>query len=208
MGDAPTGAGPEGTGTRSGTGSGLRGRVALVPGAAAGAGAYLLGYLITYVTQSGAVRDRLSGVNFLASLFGGDPVAAWQAVGWYFYNAHFVATLSPSLGGTRATNFLSASDANLAYLYLVPPAALLLAGAAAAALHGADAPTDGAVAALGVVPAYFLLAVVGAFAFAYGVGDAGSVHPDYVTAALLAGVLYPAVFGAAGGAVGALARSR
>ena len=49
------------------------------------------------------------------------------------------------------------------------------------------------------------LAVAGAtVAFAYGVGDAGSVHPDYVTGALLAGVVYPAAFGSIGGAISSL----
>jgi len=184
-------------------------RVGLAAGSAAGAGAYLLGYLVTHVTQAGAVRDRLRALNFLTGLFGGEPVAAWQGVGWYFYSAHFVATVSPTFGGgTRSTNFLATAEANLAYLYLVPPVALLLAGAAIAFLGGAENPTDGVVTALGVVPAYFLLAVVGAAAFAFGVGDAGSIHPEYVTAALLAGVVYPTVFGGAGGAVGAAVGSR
>ena len=189
--------------------SGTVERVGLVTGSATGAGAYLLGYLVTYVTQVGAVRDRLRALNFLTDLFGGETVAAWQGVGWYFYSAHFVATVSPTFGGgTRSTNFLATAEANLAYLYLVPPVALLLAGAAVAFLGGAEGPTDGVVAALGVVPAYFLLAIVGAAAFAFGVGDAGSIHPEYVTAALLAGVVYPAVLGGAGGAVGAAVRSR
>jgi len=203
MGDAPTNAGVTGTGG-SNT-DGIRERISLAPGALAGVGAYLLGYLATYVTQAGAVRDRLSTLNFLTSLFGGDPVAAWQGVGWYFYNAHFVATVSPSFGGgTRSSDLLASADAGLTYLYVVPPLALLLAGAAVAVVEGVDGPADGALAALGVVPAYFLLAVVGTVAFAYGVGDAGSVHPDYVTGALLAGVVYPVVFGGVGGALGSL----
>ncbi|MXR41574.1 transporter [Halobaculum sp. WSA2] len=203
MDDERTNAGATGA-DGSGTG-GIRERVSLLPGTLAGVGAYLLGYLVVYVTQAGAVRERLSGLNFLTSLFGGDPVAAWQGVGWYFYNAHFVATVSPTFGGgARSSNLLASADAGVGYLYVVPPLALLLAGAAVAMLHEAEEATDGALAALGVVPAYFLLAVVGTVAFAYGVGDAGSVHPDYVTAALLAGVVYPAVFGGVGGALGSL----
>ncbi|SHH50850.1 hypothetical protein [Halobaculum gomorrense] len=197
---------PEATATATGTSAtGLRERVSLAPGAAAGVGAYLLGYLATYATQASAVRERISALNFLASLFGGDPIAAWQGVGWYFYNAHFVATVAPALGGgTRSSNLLASADASVAYLYAVPPLALLAAGAALAVLDDATDPTDGALAALGIVPAYFLLAVGGTVAFAYGVGDAGSVHPDSATGALLAGVVYPAVFGGAGGAVGSL----
>ncbi len=195
-------------GTDRSNAAGVGDRVSFGAGAVAGLGAYLLGYLVTYVTQAGAMRDRLSGLNFLASLFGGDPVAAWQGVGWYFYNAHFVSVVSPTFGGgTRSSDLLASADANLAYLYAVPPVALLLAGAAVAAINDSSDPTDGALAALGVVPAYFALAVVGTVLFAYGVGDAGSVHPDYVTGALLAGLVYPAVFGSVGGALASAVRS-
>jgi len=41
--------------------------------------------------------------------------------------------------------------------------------------------------------------VIGALLFRYSVGD-GSVAPDLVTAVLLAGAVYPALFGAVGGA--------
>jgi len=196
---------PGATGAAGSGTDGIRDQISLLHGALAGVGAYLLGYLVTYVTQAGAVRERLSTLNFLASLFGGDPVAAWQGVGWYFYNAHFVATVSPTFGGgARSSNLLASADAGLGYLYVVPPLALLLAGAAVAMLHEAEEATDGALAALGVVPAYFLLAVLGTVAFAHGVGDAGSVHPDTVTGALLAGIVYPAVFGGTGGALGSI----
>ncbi|MFC7098423.1 transporter [Halobaculum marinum] len=200
MGETTDGSG--GTVTETERVRGIGERVSLAGGAVAGVGAYLIGYLATYVTQSGAVRDRLAGLNALASLFGGDPVAAWQGVGWYFYNAHFVATVVPSFGGTRTVDLIASADASVGYLYVLPPLALFVAGAAVAFLDGASDPTDGALAALGVVPAYFVLALAGAFLFAYGAGDAGSVHPEYVTAALLAGLVYPVVFGGIGGAVG------
>jgi len=45
--------------------------------------------------------------------------------------------------------------------------------------------------------------VIGAFLFRYTVGD-GSVAPDLITAVLLAGAVYPAVFGAIGGAASSL----
>ncbi|WP_435128017.1 transporter [Halobaculum sp. D14] len=174
-------------------------------GAVAGVAAYALGYLVTYLWQSGAVREQLNAFNFLAELLGGDPIPVWKGVGWYFYNAHFVDVLVPGLGGARTANFIASADGgNIALLYAVPPVLLLLAGAAAGALSDADVPSDGAVAGLSVVPAYFVFAAAGTFLFAYGVGDAGSVHPDYVTGVLLAGVVYPAVFGGVGGAAASL----
>ncbi len=168
-------------------------------GAAGGVGAYLLGYLLVYVTQRGSVEEQLAGFNFIADLFGSDPIPSWQAVGWVFYNAHFVATEIPGFGGTRSENFIAAGDdGTLTALYLVPIVLLLVAGLVAGRVAGADDPTDGAQAGALVVVGYLPLAIVGAVVFGYSVGD-GTVAPDLVTAVLLAGAVYPAALGAVGG---------
>lgn len=67
--------------------------------AAAGGAAYLLGYLVTDVTQGDRIEAGLSGVNVFADLFGGDPVSVWRGAGWVFYVAHFVDLTVPSLIG-------------------------------------------------------------------------------------------------------------
>ncbi|SDF53820.1 hypothetical protein SAMN04488067_105133 [Halorubrum xinjiangense] len=168
-------------------------------GAVAGAAAYLLGYLSVYLTQSGRIEEGLSGLNFLADLFGGDPISAWQVSGWLFYNAHFVETVSPGvLGGTSSRNLLMEAE-GAGFLLFVPPVLLFVAGLVAGRVAGADSPLDGARSGALVAAGYLPLAVVGAFLFRYSVGD-GSVAPDIVTAVLLAGAVYPAVFGAIGGA--------
>lgn len=170
--------------------------------AAAGAVAYLLGYLVTYVTQGGIVEERLRGFNVVAGLFGADPIPVWKAVGWLFYNAHLVETRIPGLGGPRTINFVAEAEAGaVPLLYLLPPAVLLGTGAAVALLGGVDAPDAGGVAGLLVVLGYLPLAVGGALAVGYPIGE-GQVGPDLVTAVGLAGLVYPAVFGAVGGAVG------
>jgi hypothetical protein len=64
---------------------GITDRVRLFRGAIAGVGAYLLGYLVTYLLHAGSVAERLRGFNFVVDLFGGDPIAVWQGVGWLFY---------------------------------------------------------------------------------------------------------------------------
>lgn len=185
-------------------------RVPYAAGAGAGVGAYLLGYLVHYVALSGSVEERLSGFNFVASVFGGDPINTWQAVGWLFYNAHFVRTrVEGGIGGPQSENFIAASDeAASVLLYLIPIALLLAAGFLLARYAGGDEsaggdvaePADGATAGAAVVLGYFPLAVIGAFLFSYE----GSIAPDIVTAVLLAGIVYPLVFGAIGGAVGAV----
>jgi len=173
----------------------------IVGGAAAGAAAYVLGYLFAYVTQGSAIEDQLAGFNVFAELFGGDPIPTWQAVGWVFYNGHFVDTRVPSLvGGSQLTNLISQADGgSLTLLFVVPPVLLTVAGLVASRVAAARAPVDGAKAGAFVLVGYLPLAVIGAFLFRYSVGD-GTVAPDPVTAVLLAGAVYPAVFGAVGGA--------
>ena len=170
-------------------------------GAAAGAAAYVLGYLFAYLTQRSAVESQLEGFNFFADLFGGDPIPTWKAIGWVFYNGHFVDTQIPSLvGGSQLTNLISQADGgSLTLLFVVPPVLLTLAGLAAGRIAGATEPVDGAKAGASVLVGYLPLAVIGAFLFRYSVGD-GAVAPDLVTAVLLAGAVYPAAFGAVGGA--------
>lgn len=172
----------------------------LAIGAAGGVASYLLGYLLVYVTQRGGVDEQLEGFNFIADLFGSDPIPAWQAVGWLFYNAHFVATELPSLvGGVRSENFIAAGDdGTLTALYVVPVVLLLVAGLAAGRLGNAEDPADGAQAGALVVVGYLPLAIAGAVLFGYSVGE-GTIAPDLVTAVLLAGVVYPAALGAVGG---------
>jgi hypothetical protein len=169
-------------------------------GALAGVSAYLGGYLVAYLTQRGSIEERLEGFNVLLELLGGDPIPAWQAVGWLYYNAHGVATSVPGFAGSRTINIL-AEEGSLAWLYLLPPALLVVAGFVNAYRSGARSPgPSGAVGAL-VVVGYLPLAVLGIVVFGYGVGD-GTIAPDAVTAVLLAGIVYPVGLGALGGVLG------
>jgi len=175
-------------------------RNAVGSGAVAGVLAYAIGYAVTYLWQSSAVENALSGYNFVASLFGGDPIPTWQGVGWLFYNAHAVAFTHPGIGGGRvARNFIADGNAPQ-LLYLLPPVLLLLTGFVLARAAGARDGQSGARVGVQLASGYFVLAVVGLFAFQYG-SSGSAIHPDYVLGVLLAGVLYPAAFGAAGGAL-------
>jgi hypothetical protein len=176
----------------------LTDRLPLVEGAVAGVSAYVFGYLVTYLATSGSMEERLSGFNFIAELFGGEPISVWQGVGWLFYNAHFVRTRATGgLGGPRSQNFIAASDGGaIVLLYLVPVVLLVGVGFVVARLAGADEAADAAAAGAAVTLGYFPLALIGRFLFSYD----GSVAPDLVTALLLAGLVYPLIFGAVGGA--------
>jgi hypothetical protein len=180
-------------------------RASIAAGAAAGAVAYVVGYLVTYLWQSGSVEESLQGYNAIVEFLGGDPIPAWQAIGWLYYNAHNVAFTTPALGsGRTAQNLVADGNASM-LLYLVPVVVLLLAGFVVARNVNATETEDGVRAGVTVAAGYVLLAVVGLVAFRYSVGDS-TVHVDYAPGVLLAGIVYPAVFGALGGVLGALTR--
>lgn len=172
-------------------------------GAIAGVAAFLLGYLLTGVVASGDVPRSLS-----------ETVPAWKSTGWYFYNAHFVdLTSTLQIGGTsggETGSLIEGSDSGtVQLLYVVPPIAILLASAAL--LGWVDEATDAAGGAFRgalVVVGYLPLAVLGAVVTGHTVEASvpfvtvsGTIEPQLVPAAVIAGLLYPIVFGAIGGAI-------
>lgn len=169
-------------------------------GTVAGLGAWLVGYLVTYLLHSGGVRDALA--TDVLELLAGDPVT-WKLIGWLYFNAHFVDASVPGLLGRSTVNLLSgAEELGLLALYVLPPVALLVAGAVAAyGRADADAgAVEGAKTGAAVALGYLLASLVGAVAVRITVADAVA-GPSLVTAVLLAGLVYPLVFGAVGGAV-------
>jgi len=98
-------------------------------------------------------------------------------------------------------NFIAESEAFSAVLYGIPPALLLIAGLAAARMAGATELGDALRIGPAVVAGYLPLALIGAVLFTISVeGSTGA--PTLVTTVGLAGLVYPAVFGTIGAAVG------
>jgi uncharacterized membrane protein (GlpM family) len=165
-------------------------------GLAAGLAAWVLGYLVFYVAYASDIRNSLAGEALNALTDGG---GTWRAVGWYFFNGHAVSvTTDIPIVGTNAVTFL---PEGAVLPYLVAPVLLLVAGLLVGSRAGTDGVGDAAVTGLLVVPGYFALSLVGVFLFAISTENA-SVAPDPVTGILLAGLVYPAVFGAVGALVG------
>ena len=160
-------------------------------GAAAGVGAWLLGYVFTFVIAGSRIRD--SPVRQVFEAFGAE-IPTWKVVGWVWYNAHFVDTVSEGLLG-GSTNYIG-GDGFTPLLFVVPPLLLFVAGLAVGRASGARDATEGALAGLTVALGYFVLSVVGVFLF--GV-DGGSVAPAVGSGIVVAGVLYPLVLGVVGG---------
>jgi hypothetical protein len=172
--------------------------VLLTRGGLVGLAAWLLGYLVTFLLHAGNVREAFA--TTVIEFFAGDPVT-WKLVGWLFFNAHFVATSIPGLFGDSSTNFLSgAEEFTLLVLYVVPPLVLLVAGAAVA--RGVSDPAEGAKTGAALALGYVVASALGAFLVRISVADAVA-GPALVTAILLAGLVYPLVFGGLGGAAAA-----
>ncbi|GGN97857.1 hypothetical protein [Haloarcula pellucida] len=174
-----------------------------VAAAAAGAVAFVLAYVLVYALSISVVRDSL--LTGIAEAFG-DENAAWKIVGWVFFNAQFVTTTVtvdvPLLGGTDAVNFVAESDALSPVLYVIPPALLTAAGLAAARVDGAVETARALRVGPAVTLGYLPLAVIGALLFAVSVGEGSGGSPDLLTAVVLAGILYPVVFGTLGAVLG------
>jgi hypothetical protein len=167
----------------------------VVRGTAAGAVAFVVGYLLAYATGVGAANALLNG--FLPYRDAGAHLApAWKVAGWLFYDAHFAGTL---IGGQTT---VLVSQASVEYLFLVPPALLLLAGGAVAIASGAEGPRAGFVAGLTVTVGYALLAVLGLLVVQWA-----GIGPLALRALVIAGVVYPVAFGAAGGALVGVVRA-
>lgn len=177
-----------------------------VAGVVAGVAAFVAGYALTYLTRADSVEETLERVNFVLELFGNEPIPTERAVGWLFFNAHFVEVRVPGVVGEQAVNFLAEGDGgSSSLLYAVPPLLLLAAGLALAVYAAAESPLEGATVGALVTAGYLPSVIAGLMAFTYAVGD-GTVAPAGVTAVVLAGLAYPLALGAAGGGLaGAIA---
>jgi len=172
--------------------------------AVAGSAAFVLGYVLVYALTISTVQESL--LTGIAEAFG-DEGADWKIVGWLFFNAQFVTTtITVDLGflggGTDAVNFIAESDSLSAILYVIPPALLTVAGLAAARLDGATETARALRLGPSVALGYLPLSLVGAVLFSVSVGEGSGGSPTLLTAVVLAGVVYPVVFGTLGAVVG------
>ncbi|MFB6130822.1 MAG: hypothetical protein ABEJ28_08390 [Salinigranum sp.] len=173
----------------------------IVEGAVAGVAAWIVGYAITYLLVAPAVRH--SALQRIVQALGGTP-ATYEMVGWVFYNAHFVDTVFRGIPVVGSTTTTYVGDGGFTpALYLLPAALLFVAGLALARRRGASDASDGALTGATTLPGYALASIAGAFLFRVAVGGASGA-PDLLPAVFLAGIVYPAIFGGAGGLVGGL----
>ena len=174
-----------------------------VESAVAGIAAWALGYALTYLLVATDIES--SPLSELIEFFEGEsPV--YELVGWVFYNAHLVDISYSGLGPFSPPQSFIGGDGFTPFLYVIPPALLIVSGLALGRYSGAAEPNDGAIAGALVVPGYLVASVVGAVVFTVNVGGASGA-PDLVPAILIAGLVYPVVFGAIGGVIASVTAS-
>jgi hypothetical protein len=179
--------------------------IPVVRGTLAGLFAYLFGYLVTYLLAAPRLDD-LFAVQAFEFFTGENPV--WKLSGWIFYNEHFVSTIVPRLAGSDIVNFLQESDDGSAtLLFFLPVVLLVVAGALAARGQSNGNSSAAAKAGASVVLGYALPALVGAQLFRLDLGNS-TAGPDFVTAILVGGLVYPLIFGALGGVLVSFYNSR
>lgn len=178
----------------------------LIEGAIAGAAAWIVGYVLTALVVLARIEDSTLGE---VSDTVGDGGSGIDFIGWVFFNSHFVDTVVEAdflgFGGSSTASFIG-GDGFTPLLYLFPVALLVGSGLAVGRSQGVTETPDGAVAGALVVPPYLVLSAVGAVLFRVSteaLGASFSGQPELLPAVLLAGVVYPAVFGAIGGIVAA-----
>lgn len=172
-------------------------RLPLGLGTAVGALAFLFGYVATWI---------LAGTK-AANLTTGGSVPDWKVLLWLFYDSHFVGTHTPEVrgpggglwGGGELIDTVGAINAE--YLFAVPIVLLLIAGATVAARTGVTTLRDGLEAGLTITIGYLLVAILALFP-----ASAGGIAPSPVRAIMIAGIVYPVVFGAIGGFTAAFLR--
>jgi uncharacterized membrane protein (DUF485 family) len=167
-------------------GDSLLGSLPIQRGALAGVGAFVVGYVLTYLIKSGDIKDKTpdDGVVMVEvsgeetelpfSEIGVDPPEVTEVVSWLFYEMHRVemaGTLTRTVtrdGENNSTEYdlLLGVDVET-YMTLVPPLLLAAAGywvvSSIAVSDEGEAAKAGATVAVG----YFVTAIIGALVFAY-----------------------------------------
>lgn len=196
-------------------GSLWRDGAATLAGAAYGVAAFAAGYLasLVLVYQQVDASDELldSIAERLGPTLGAAfrDVASWlqpdalQAVGWFFYNSHYVPleVRAAALGqGLSASVSLQQTPMWRSALVLVPPVVLLAAGYLFARRQSDARPADSLTCGVRIAVGYGVSALLGVYAVSYtrNAGIAAITLQPSPTTAVLYCSAYALAFGTAG----------
>lgn len=167
-------------------------RLPVKQGALAGLGAFVTGMLVTVTLLVFDAEVSLSG----------DGREVLNTIAWWFYSAHYPVGIDLPWG--RSTSLIadgSQGFPDLVY-YLVPVAILIPIGylIATATPVTTGTPRAAILGGASVVVGYFPTVAIGTLVFTESEGG-WTVRPAIVESLVVAGVVYPLVFGAIGGAL-------
>lgn len=165
--------------------------VPLQQGALYGAGAFVAGYVVTYLLMMIEVSTDTVDSTF-------------EFAGWLFFNAQFVRIEGNGPGTFDVLAILAAADEiGLPSLLFTAVVALVVFAAGyllARSFHYPDMTADeGTVYGASIVVGYLPLAFLGALLFEASESGVPGGTPDIFAAVLLAGIVFPAIVGALGG---------
>lgn len=169
-------------------------RRAIARGIVAGLIAFVTGPLLTWILAGGR-----AGRLFVSGPLGG-AVPDWKAILWVYHDSHFVGTRTPRVIGPGGEPMIdggvvdTVSLLGVEFLYLVPPVVLVVAGAAVAWRAGGTGVWAGLRAGSTVAVGYVVLAVLTML-----LAQQTGTGPAPIRAVIVAGIVYPVVFGATGG---------
>jgi hypothetical protein len=203
------GAAPEPTADRL-----LPDRPSLRPGFLLGIAAFLGTYAVMYSLRAGELARAVGGLPFAIS---SSTPEITQVVGWLVYRAHFVPIEYSVSGAGSGSGVLALGDLPGAgqlvsvlepgLLLLVPLFMLFIGGFYTAIECDVTTPRSGAIAGSTVVVGYLALVVVAIVAITWSISLSmfdltftASIGPETLRAVFVAGILYPLVGGALGGA--------
>jgi len=172
-----------------------------VTGAIGGAVSFVAGYLLTLVVVA-VIESEDSSENLV------------EFAGQLYYNAQFVAvesSISASGGGFGAQSeqefnyltdgdFSQILDAPVLLYHLIPVLVLFAGGYAVARFVDARELQEGAIAGAMIALGAVVVALLGTVVFSFS-SDGVTTGPVLVEGVLLAGVVFPGLLGAAGGAL-------
>lgn len=210
-GQPPAGSAPRGSGATDGQ--------EWLPGIAAGLAAFAAGYALLFAIKGEDImRNFMAGfrstgatVSQLEQL-GATLPEQWKVVGMVYHTLHNVpyrmevTRNGQSFSQTIGREFLAGE----LLPWLIPMAVLVVAGFLLARHAGSASAGDGAATGASVATGYLVAAIGTTFVFTWsatlsGAGVQGSMRlgPAIVQSGLMAGLIYPAIFGGLGGAVAA-----
>lgn len=174
-----------------------------------GAGAFVVGYVLTYVLKAGAAERWIEmGAGTVPSV-----PAVWKVVGQTYYVMHNV-DMTASFSTPQQSQSVPidpTTGVNVVWdpwLLIVPALSLLVAGYLAAQSGVARSAEDGAKTGALVVAGYLPAVILGVFLTQWNLeltrfGTTWSVTygPNLLQSVLIAGVVYPVVGGGIGGYV-------